>query len=173
MVFITAGVQDGGRCASHPPRQITRREAKAKGRSSARTSVSPSIGAVEEKFELTASTPLTPAWDDLISVTNQNVIYTIQLAALHTKLLNVMRRKSDDGGLRFTVTFPTYAPADLRQLGDDVGIDMRTQCMVHLTAGPETENGPVDSICVFLYEVGRCRFENEKQLSWIPVEIMG
>jgi hypothetical protein len=141
MVFITRGPELRGRVSSHP-----KREAGPSKRKKARVEVEEG-----ERLELVPTEPLLPAWDDLMSLSNQGVVYDIQIAALHTHLQNVLRGQ-DEEGIRFAISFPKYSPPDLQPSDGEEEFRLEAQCMVTLST-TQKEDDSVDSYCVFMYEV--------------------
>lgn len=147
MVFITATIDDGGRCSSHPPRQV---------QSSKRASKSKSVE--REVPRPVPTEPLAPAWDDLITLNEGGVVYAVQIAALHTTLQSIMRGGEDPSGSKFRIAFPPYLPVDVETWHNGSEVDLAAHSMISLLpAGNEI--GPPESICVFLFEVspGRSR----------------
>ncbi|KAL0931929.1 C6 zinc finger domain protein [Colletotrichum truncatum] len=140
MVFITATIDDGGRCSSHPPRQVHS------------SKKSPKSKAAEETVpRLVPTEPLAPAWDDLITLTENGAVYAVQIAALHTKLQNVMRGYEAQSRNKFPITFPPYLPVDLETWDNGNEVDMAAQSMISLLPAGN-ESGPPDGICTFLFE---------------------
>lgn len=146
MVFITGGLEDQGRVSSHPKREAGTSSKKAKKSSEE-----------EENLELMPTEPLTPAWDDLMSLSNHGVVYVVQIAALHNILEKVMRGNNEEGGVNFKVVVPKYQPPEMQPSEADEDFQVRTQCLVHLSSAPQREEDMTDSYCVFLYEVGQNR----------------
>lgn len=127
----------------------------------------------EEKLELVAEEPLASAWNDLISVSNQEKRYTLQIAALHTNLQSVVRSPrdddSDDGASTSStktapLSFTPYETPDVQPSQSDDSFQARARSMVHLPP-PESGQGGgtsqrplVDGILLFLYEVSLLRW---------------
>jgi hypothetical protein len=177
-VFIVASIEDGGRCestnisishlpderqytdrpcpgSSHPPRKTAKKKAASKSKSR-----SPA----EEKLALIAEEPFTSAWNDLVSVSNFGKRYTLQIAALHTRLHSVVRSPrdsdSDDGRNKTApLSFTPYEIPDVQPSPNDDDFQVKSRCMVHLPSLDRTkkEDSPprpqVDGVFLFLYEV--------------------
>ena len=117
----------------------------------------------EERLALVPVQPLQPAWSDLISVTNSEKYYRLQIAALHTPLQGVVRCKDEPGSSKFTLlSFPPYEPSTPQPSPREDDFELHSQCLVHLDedaggdamATEEMDTNRTDSICLFLYEVG-------------------
>ncbi|KAF6837254.1 C6 zinc finger domain protein [Colletotrichum plurivorum] len=142
MVFITATIDDGGRCSSHPPRQV---------QSSKRASKSKSASVEREVPRPVPTEPLAPAWDDLITLSEGGVVYPVQIAALHTPLQSIMRGGEDPSGSKFRMAFPPYLPVELETWHNGSEVDLAAQSMISLLPATN-ESGPPESICAFLFE---------------------
>ncbi|KAK4455891.1 hypothetical protein QBC34DRAFT_3554 [Podospora aff. communis PSN243] len=153
-VFIVASIEDGGRCSSHPPRKTAKKKTASKSKSR-----SPA----EEKLALIAEEPFTSAWNDLVSVSNFGKRYTLQIAALHTRLHSVVRSPgdsdSDDGRNKTApLSFTPYDIPDVQPSPSDDDFQIKSRCMVHLPSLDRTkkEDSPprpqIDGVFLFLYE---------------------
>ncbi len=142
-VFIIGTVEDGGRCSSHPPRVVRSKKAKA------------------EKLELGPVQPLQPAWDDLVSLSSGEALYSVQIAALHTNLQTVSREIDDGNDSKITkLSLQPYSPADTRPSANEEDFELRSQCVVHLSAVDDnrkyqtpSSSASMESACLFLYQV--------------------
>ncbi|KAJ3942256.1 uncharacterized protein N0V96_007752 [Colletotrichum fioriniae] len=144
MVFITATIDDAGRCSSHPPRQVQ----PSSSRSSRRSQT------VEDEVpRLLPTEPLMPAWDDLVSVSDNGVVYSIQIAALHTKFQNILRGPEGQSQVKFRMALPPYSPVDMETWDNGGNMDLNAQNMVSLLPSGN-DNGAPEGLCVFLFEVG-------------------
>lgn len=141
MVFITATIDDGGRCSSHPPRQVSSSKKSPKAKAAEQTP--PRLAPTE---------PLTPAWDDLISLSEHGVVYSVQIATLHARLQNVLRGEEDRNRFSFPIAFPPYLPIDVETWDNGGDTDLAAQNMISLLPAGNVA-GPPDGICAFLFEV--------------------
>jgi len=167
-VFIIGTPQDGGRCSSHPRRVVSK---KAKGSS---LSPSPAITdeptpepeseAEPERLDLKPVQPFEAAWNDLVSLSTGEVLYNVQIAALHTSIAAVTRQGRDSGNSNsFTISLPPYVPLDARPVTTSDDFTLRSQCLVYTTTPAQAQEGQADDIappvgegiCLFLYEVSR------------------
>ncbi|OAA64289.1 Zn(2)-C6 fungal-type DNA-binding domain protein [Niveomyces insectorum RCEF 264] len=133
--------------------------------------------------ELAPIPPLQPAWDDSVVLSSSDGnVYEVQVAALFTRLPSLVRQRdnsgSDHDGNRFVLSpFPQYAPANVQpppSRADDGAeaatedFELYAQCIVHL-ASEHVHMGfgtaPADSICLFLYQVGKFFDQGEKRRS--------
>ncbi|KAI8309587.1 Aspercryptin biosynthesis cluster-specific transcription regulator atnN [Colletotrichum sp. SAR11_59] len=140
MVFITATIDDGGRCSSHPPRQVSSSKKSPKAKAAEQTA--PRLAPTE---------PLTPAWDDLISLSENGVVYSVQIATLHARLQNVLRGEEDRNRFSFPIAFPPYLPIDVETWDNGGDTDLAAQNMISLLPAGNVA-GPPDGICAFLFE---------------------
>ncbi|KAJ3956315.1 hypothetical protein N0V92_007134 [Colletotrichum tropicale] len=141
MVFITATIDDGGRCSSHPPRQVSSSKKSPKAKAAEQTA--PRLAPTE---------PLTPAWDDLISLSENGVVYSVQIATLHARLRNILRGEEDRNRFSFPIAFPPYLPIDVETWDNGGDTDLAAQNMISLLPAGNVA-GPPDGICAFLFEV--------------------
>ncbi|WDK16272.1 hypothetical protein CGRA01v4_07555 [Colletotrichum graminicola] len=142
MVFITATIDDAGRCSSHPPRQV-----QSSSRRRRRSHI-----AEQETPRLIPIEPLAPAWDDLISLYDNGVAYAVQIAALHTGLQNVTRAADGQSQVKFRMVLPNYSPVDVDTWDNGSDVDLSAQVMISLL--PTTnDNGFPEGICALLFEV--------------------
>lgn len=177
MVFITAGLEDGGRCSSHPPRQATS-AARKKSKSRAtpaqeeKEAAVTGLGGGEPQFAqqqqqqpqfVLEHLPMgrqPSAWDDILALSRHGeednaLQYLLQVVALHVNLQNMARE--DTGDRRFTLEGATYAMPEFYlgapfAEGRDPGDAGR--CLVNIpTCG--NDRGANGNLCVFVYEVGR------------------
>jgi hypothetical protein len=140
MVFITATIDDGGRCSSHPPRQTPASGKKA--------------NTDEDRPRLDAAEPLAPAWDDCITLTNHGVEYRLQITGLQTQLQKLPRPGGESSRARDPVDLPSYTLPDVQPTTTSHEFDMKGQCLVHFSARGTDEGEATDGLCAFLYEVG-------------------
>ena len=145
MVFITGGLEDRGRVSSHPKREA--------GSSKKKVKTEEEEEGEDERLELRPTEPLTPAWDDLMSVSTQGVAYVVQIAALHTILQKVLRGNDEESGIRFNLSFSHFLPPELQATHADEDFQVNTQCFVHLSPSQKGGNELTDSYCFFLYQV--------------------
>ncbi|OLN85805.1 Transcriptional regulatory protein moc3-like protein 10 [Colletotrichum chlorophyti] len=140
MVFITATIDDGGRCSSHPPRQVQPSKKAEKSHT-----------AEEGLSTLIPTQPLTPAWDDLISLSNSSEVYLVQMTALHATLQSIMRESDEDSHGKFRIAFPPYSPVDLESWDSRGDVDLSARGMISLLPA---RNGDrvAEGICAFLFE---------------------
>ncbi|KAK1964507.1 hypothetical protein LY78DRAFT_582370 [Colletotrichum sublineola] len=138
MVFITATIDDAGRCSSHPPRQV---QSSSRRRRRSRT-------AEQETLCLIPIEPLTPAWDDLISLYDNGVVYAVQIAALHTRLQNATRAADGQSQVKFRMALPNYSPVDVDTWDNGINVDLNAQAMITTS----NNNGFPEGICAFLFE---------------------
>ncbi|KAJ9154743.1 C6 zinc finger domain protein [Pleurostoma richardsiae] len=146
-VFIIGTIEDGGRCSSHPPRNL---KGSRRGRASAKNEE-------ETKLELIPVEPLHPAWDDLVSLSSSGTVYRVQIAALHTSLQIVVRNKAaDDANRCVALSFPPYSPVESQPSVEDDDFELRSQCLIHLSpvedSGDDESMIATDSVFLFLYE---------------------
>lgn len=106
----------------------------------------------EPRPELIPLQPLTSAWDDFISLSNQGVEYSLLTTALQTKLGNVSRDEPEDDVSGFSVTFPPYVPFEMQPSMADEDFDARALCIAQLS-GNEDGDDSTESYCVYLFEV--------------------
>ncbi|KAK1984771.1 hypothetical protein LZ30DRAFT_414169 [Colletotrichum cereale] len=141
MVFITATMDDAGRCSSHPPRQV-QSSSRRRGRSRTAEQETPRLIPVE---------PLTPAWDDLISLYDNGVVYAVQIAALHIGLQQAVRGADGQSQVKFRMALPNYSPVDVETWDNGSDVDLNAQVMISLLP-TSNDNGFPEGICAFLFE---------------------
>ncbi|GKT80994.1 C6 zinc finger domain protein [Colletotrichum tofieldiae] len=162
MVFITATIDDAGRCSSHPPRQV-----QSSSRRSGRSNT-----VEQETPHLTPAEPLTPAWDDLISLSDNGVVYAVQIAALHTRLRSVIRGAEGQSQVKFRMSLPNYSPVDVETWDNGSDMDLNAQIMISLLP-TSNDNGSPEGICAFLFEVCSQKATFLSSIEWctIPWEL--
>ncbi|KAK1726965.1 hypothetical protein CaCOL14_006544 [Colletotrichum acutatum] len=163
MVFITATIDDAGRCSSHPPRQVQ----PSSSRSSRRSQT------VEDEIpRLVPTEPLMPAWDDLVSVSDNGVVYSIQIAALHTRFQNILRGPEGQSQVKFRMVLPSYSPVDMETWDNGGNMDLNAQNMVSLLPSGN-DNGAPEGLCVFLFEQNPSFLVTNGMTPWsVPQEHM-
>lgn len=107
----------------------------------------------DEVPRLLPTEPLMPAWDDLVSVSDNGVVYSIQIAALHTKFQNILRGPEGQSQVKFRMALPPYSPVDMETWDNGGNMDLNAQNMVSLLPSGN-DNGAPEGLCVFLFEVG-------------------
>ncbi|TDZ68257.1 Proteasome subunit alpha type-4 [Colletotrichum trifolii] len=145
MVFITATIDDGGRCSSHPPRQVSTASSSSSKRASR------SKNAEDETTPPVPTQPLTPAWDDSISLSRDGVAYSVQVAALHTRLDSVVRRPDYENPYNFGIALPPYSPVDVETWDNGSDLDLSAQSLISLSPA-ENANGTMDGLCAIMFE---------------------
>ncbi|KAK2045568.1 hypothetical protein LZ31DRAFT_240256 [Colletotrichum somersetense] len=141
MVFITATIDDAGRCSSHPPRQV---QSSSRRRVRSRT-------AEQETPRLVPIEPLTPAWNDLISLSENGVAHAVQFAALHTGLQKATRVAGGQSQVKFRMALTNYSPLDVDTWDNGSGVDLSAQATISLLPASNV-NGFPEGICAFLFE---------------------
>lgn len=141
MVFITATLEDGGRCSSHPPRQVGSSGKKAKSQSPPG----------EERPQFFAEHPLRPSWTDLITLSRAGASQLFQIVAVNTGLQGVFEDGS--GKENFSLEAPAYSLPDFPFYASGGELDIKGRCVVHLPSDLERDRGP-GNLCMYLYEFG-------------------
>jgi hypothetical protein len=101
---------------------------------------------------------LQPAWNDVVSLRNVQAVSSARIAALQTPLQDIRRIKEDESDAAFSVSLPSYTPADQQPFLKEEDFRLQCQCLVHLESGkgsPRQEEGVAgrEDVCLFLYEV--------------------
>ncbi|KLU82038.1 hypothetical protein MAPG_01117 [Magnaporthiopsis poae ATCC 64411] len=165
-IFIIGTPEQGGRCSSHPRRNVPSRSSK-KASTPARSDTSSRSEEPErvkqedadqgERLELVAIEPLRPAWDDIVALSRRGTVYHAQISALNTSLAAIVHDDEMSRGKATRLFFPPYIPPDTRpSMGNDE-FGLRSHCMAHLSEMEETRNEVgetvgTNSICLFLFE---------------------
>jgi len=138
IVFITATVDDGGRCSSHPPRRIS---TPSRGRSAV-TPESPGLN-------LKPVEPLRPAWDDSILLSYHGDLCQFRVMVHHTSLRDVRRV---DLGVHEQVklSIPDFIPPPIRLVNYSIDLSVNSQVMAHIDRGRGTS---ANNTLLFLSEV--------------------
>jgi len=154
LVFITATVEDGGRCSSHPRRTITPgSSSNKKSRSPESEDGRPKQPDPPQPLQLVALQPLTPAWHDQIRLLNRGgAEYLVQFVGLHMHLQSVVLNEGGDGAGQFKLLVPQYSTPEFHMPMVEEEFDTPSRCLVHLPTA-QGDGGPSGSLCVFLYEV--------------------
>lgn len=133
MVFITAGLEHGGRCSSHPPRRVS-----GPGRSAARAPEPP---------RLVLETPGSLAWDDVITLESGGARHRVRVVAFHGELGGLERV---EGG-RVSAGDAVSSMPDFRMpFGEE--LDIGSKCLVSIP-GQGHGQGAGGGLCAFVYEV--------------------
>ncbi|KAH6687349.1 hypothetical protein F5X68DRAFT_10120 [Plectosphaerella plurivora] len=136
IVFITATVEDAGRCSSHPPRRVP-----SARRTRTNTPETPRI-------DLRVAQPFRPAWECGILLTNLGDLCQLKVVVLHTKLGEV---QWDDGGDvgKVKLRLPPFKPRDFRNEGFLQVVSVESRLLVHLDT---SRSVPRQSTLLFLSE---------------------
>ncbi|KAM0334395.1 hypothetical protein ACHAQA_001421 [Verticillium albo-atrum] len=160
-VFITATMDDAGRCSSHPPRQVSSSASSSKkgksvtpegkkGKSSTPEGKKGKSSSAESKtLELYAAEPLAPAWDDLIFLNNKGVTHLVQMVVLHASTQSVGKGKSRDNS---KVALAPYTPSGLYFQKKGRELDVSAQSLVSLTP-PDEKQAPLNGTFALLFDV--------------------
>ncbi|KAK0621173.1 hypothetical protein B0T17DRAFT_508546 [Bombardia bombarda] len=113
------------------------------------------------RLELVPIEPLQSAWSDLISLSNLDKRFQVQIAALFTSLPSIIREAGDDddddgGGKLSSLSLPSYENPDVQPFLNQDEFWLRSQCLIYLSPPDENQNEimqiTTDSICLFLFE---------------------
>ena len=133
MTFITAGLEHGGRCSSHPPRRVS-----SSSRSSARAPEPP---------RFVSETPVSSAWDDVVTLESGGARHCVRVVVFHGQLRGLARV----GGGRVSVGDAVYSTPDFQMpFGEE--LDIGAKCLVSMPGqghGQSVSRG----LCAFVFEV--------------------
>ncbi|KAM0276749.1 hypothetical protein ACHAQH_006398 [Verticillium albo-atrum] len=159
-VFITATVDDAGRCSSHPPRHVGSSASSSKkgksvtpegktGKSSTPEGKKSKSSTPEDSMpQLIAVEPLAPAWDDLLFLGEKGVTYLVQMAVLQSTVQSIGKGKKKDNS---KVVLAPYTPSGLYFLKKGRELEVPAQSLVSLSP-PDEENGPLNGTFTFLFD---------------------
>ncbi|ORY69475.1 uncharacterized protein BCR38DRAFT_333608 [Pseudomassariella vexata] len=145
-VFIVGTVDDKGRCALHPPRNLQRSK-------KAKTSAESSEPA---KVEFSAVQPLQPAWDETIALASVGGLHQVRFVALHTNLDSVRQQQAgnpETGEVKLVL--PTSQRVDVRPTFRKEDFKLNSQCFIHLPESSSSQRAGKNSnegLCLFIYE---------------------
>lgn len=133
MVFISAGLEHGGRCSSHPPRRVS-----GSSRSAARAPEPP-------RFVLEGPGP--SAWDDVVTLESGGERHRVRVVAFHGRLRGLERA----GGGRVSVGDAVYSMPDFQSsFGEE--LDVEGKCLVNVP-GQGHGQGAGRGLCALVFEV--------------------
>lgn len=156
MVFITGTPENKGRVASHPRKATPSIQSSSSGRSP-RPSTEPETTSKSGRFlDLVPAQPLTPAWEDYITLLTNGHDHRTLMTALHVPLGGVVREETGTPDEeQFSIVLPPYTPLNISSNMHVGNLVAGGQCLVHAPPSDDAE-GPSESFCVFLFDVG-CR----------------
>ncbi|KAK9772655.1 hypothetical protein SCAR479_10706 [Seiridium cardinale] len=171
-VFIVGTLEDKGRCASHPPRnlQSSLSSSSSKKKAADVDSFSPSPEPAKSRrraasegqqndtnLEFTEVSPVRMSWEECVNVASVGGLHKLRFAAIHTKLRNVRRQHERLGDWETKLSFSTSSRVDVTPAFTEDEFKLEAECFVFLPRsgrrsthgqGSEDEEG----VCLFLYE---------------------
>lgn len=133
MVFISAGLEHGGRCSSHPPRRVS-----GSSRSAIRAPEPP---------RLVLEAPASSAWDDVVALESGGERHRVRIVAFHGQLRGLERV----GGGRVSAGDAVYSMPDF-QLPFGEKLDIEGKCLVGIP-GQGHGQGAGRGLCALVFEV--------------------
>ncbi|SPO04527.1 uncharacterized protein DNG_07212 [Cephalotrichum gorgonifer] len=156
-VFITAGVEQRGRCSSHPRRTTGGSSTKSKSQTPEAEENEEEYGyeqapqfassyPPQPEFLLEQQQPGATAWSDTITLSSRGAQHVVPVVAFHADLRGMLRASAADG--RFTVVEgPAYPVPDFRMPFAEAGLEVGGHCLVHI---PDRAAG--GNLCAFVFE---------------------
>lgn len=127
--------------ASHPKKEL-----------SCKSQESPSVDRETPSLQLAPLEPLTSAWDNQTFISNRGVENSVFVAALHTKLPQILWDTSRGPSAAFHINYPPYMPLEVQTLFGERDFHVQAHCLAHIPEVGEYD-GSDESYCVFFFDV--------------------
>ncbi|KAI5928806.1 hypothetical protein F4810DRAFT_705738 [Camillea tinctor] len=144
-VFIVGTPEEKGRCASHPPRNL----------SSSRKSHSDDENQQADQLKLTAAEPWQPAWNDMISLTSKSGTHWFRIVAHQTNLDSSMQSsKASSQENKIALSLMGSRPLDVTPTFGQEDFKLKSSCLMNLptSGGSQASSSNTEGLCLFLYE---------------------
>ncbi|KAI0480809.1 hypothetical protein GGR56DRAFT_688150 [Xylariaceae sp. FL0804] len=164
-VFIVGTPDDKGRCASHPPRNVSSsRKSPARSRSRKAKARMPTYSAAE---------PRQPAWDETVDLKTASESHRARIVAHQTDLDVALQGASSAHEDGFALSLSSYQPLDVTPHFSQEDFHLRSSCLIQ---APPPEAGssvvpPDEDMCLFLYEQNASASYNN-QPQWLDPTLL-
>ncbi|KAI1844638.1 hypothetical protein JX266_009094 [Neoarthrinium moseri] len=169
-VFIVGTIEDKGRCASHPPRNISKKKIKTESAASLSEGEAGPSSARSRRpqpkatLELKEIQPPGQSWDTHVRVASVGGLHRLRFVAIHARLGQIQKQQDpNDGETRLRL--PPSRRADVRPTFVQAEFKLTADGYIHLPRGRERQGqspSTTEGLCLFLYEHNSSAFYNNR-----------